>query len=155
MAKLYRRPDSDSVSMTTLSIVVIGAEDAESYGRTVATGHGDPPELAAAHAATVGRAHWRHYLALDGDRPVAGASLFWNAGVAWCGFSATLPEARGRGAHGALLARRIADAALLECKWVVCETAEDRPGRPNPAYRNMRRAGFELAYHRDVLLLNV
>ena len=53
---------------------------------------------------------------------------------------AALPEARGRGAHSALLAHPIRDAAELGCEWIACETVEDRPERSNPALRNMWRA---------------
>jgi GNAT superfamily N-acetyltransferase len=155
MAKLYREPSPEVAARTDVSITVIDGERALEYGRTVAAAHGDPPALIAAHAATVGRPNWRHYLARSGEQSVAGATLFWKDGAAWCGFSATLPSERGRGAHSALLAQRIRDAAALGCEWVVCETAEDRPERPNPAYRNMRRAGFELAYLRDVLIADL
>lgn len=152
MAKLYRRPSPDLVAPTDLEITLIEPQDARDYGDTVAAGHGDPPALAAAHAATVGRPNWRHYLAWHAGRPVAGATLYEHNDAAWCGFGATLPNERGRGAHSALLAQRIRDAAARGCEWVVCETTEDRPELPNAAYRNMRRAGFELAYVRDVLI---
>ena len=61
---------------------------------------------------------------------------------------ATRPSHRRRGAQGALLARRIRDAADLGCRWLVTETGEDLPERPNPSFRNMLRTGFELAYQR-------
>lgn len=153
MAKLFRRPDATASSATDLVITMIGHSDADLYGKVVAAGHDDPPDLAAAHAATVGTPQWRHYLAYDGGgAAVAGATLFWSNGVAWCGFSSTLPAARGRGAHSALLARRIRDAAELGCTLVACETVEETEARPNAAYRNMRRAGFEVAYMRPNLV---
>jgi GNAT superfamily N-acetyltransferase len=152
MAKLYRRTDVTVTASTGFHIRRIGIESAALYGEVVATGHGDPPELAAAHAATVGCAQWRHYLAYDENHAVAGATLFWSGEFAWCGFSSTLPSHRSRGAHSALLARRIRDAVEIGCSWIICETAENTATRPNPAYRNMRRAGFELAYFRDNLL---
>lgn len=68
--------------------------------------------------------------------------------IAWCGLAGTLPEARGKGVHGLLLSERIRDAADAGCQWVVCDTMEETPERPNPSFRNMRRAGFETAYLR-------
>ena len=155
MAKLYRRTDATVIAPTDLDIRRIGIESAVLYGEVVATGHGDPPELAAAHAATVGGPQWRHYLAFSGNRAVAGAALFWSGKFAWCGFSSTLPSHRSLGAHSGLLARRIRDAAEVGCSWIVCETAEETAARPNPAYRNMRRTGFDIAYFRENLLHNV
>jgi len=156
MAKLFRRPDSSASALTALEINTISRSEADVYGRVVAAGHDDPPDLAAAHAATIGMPQWRHYLAYDRDgAAVAGATLFWSDAIAWCGFSSTLPAARGRGAHSALLARRIRDAAQLGCTLVACETVEETEARPNPAYRNMRRAGFEVAYMRPNLVYRV
>ena len=61
-------------------------------------------------------------------------------------FAATLPDYRGLGAQSALIARRFQDAAEAGCKWMVVETAEDKPERPVASYRNLKRLGFELAY---------
>ena len=155
MAKLFRRPDASASASTDLTLVEIDRDVAELYGQVVAAGHGDPPDLAAAHAATVGVPRWHHYLAYDGSTAVAGATLFCSQGVAWCGFSATLASARNRGAHTALLARRVRDAAMLGSDLIVCETVEETDARPNPAYRNMRRAGFELAYLRPNLVFTL
>jgi hypothetical protein len=66
----------------------------------------------------------------------------------WVGFGATLPSHRKRGGQGAIMARRIAEGIDLGCKWLVTETGEDSPERPNPSYHNMLRTGFQLAYQR-------
>jgi hypothetical protein len=65
------------------------------------------------------------------------------------GVATTLSSARGRGAQGALLAQRIHDGLALGCTWFVTETGEETPERPNPSFRNMIRAGFTVAYHRQ------
>jgi len=155
MAKLCRRADRSASAPTELRLAEIGVEEADVYAETLVGGHGEPPDLAPGFRATIGLPHWRHYLALDGDRPVAGAALFVLGDAGWCGFSATLPGDRGRGAHGALLARRVRDAGAMGCVWVTCETMEDTPERPNPSYRNMRRAGFELVYLRPNSLIDL
>ena len=47
-----------------------------------------------------------------------------------------------------MFARRLHDARAAGCRFAVVETGEDTPEEPNPSYRNMLRAGFELAYFR-------
>ncbi len=47
-----------------------------------------------------------------------------------------------------MLARRIRDAAEAGCEMLVVETAEDRPDKPAPSYRNQLRFGFQVAYVR-------
>lgn len=42
----------------------------------------------------------------------------------------------------------MSDAVALGCEWITVETAEDRPERPASSFRNVRRAGFTLAYLR-------
>jgi hypothetical protein len=96
----------------------------------------------------LGRPGWHHYAAFDGEQLVAtGAVSIWN-GIDMLGFGATLPSHRGRGAQGALMARRIRDGIALGCRWLTTETGEDTPGQSNPSYRNMLRTGFRLAYVR-------
>ena len=94
------------------------------------------------------RPNWRVYLAFDGDQPVACGALFVRGEVGWLGVAGTLPAYRRRGGQGALMAQRIRDAAGLGCCWVVTETGEDLPARPNPSFHNMLRTGFTLAYQR-------
>jgi ribosomal protein S18 acetylase RimI-like enzyme len=147
-AKLWRRPDAQLTARTDLEIVVADSSQAELYGTLAATAYGDPIALAEGHAATVGKEGWRHYFAFDGTQAVATAALFVDGPVAWCAFAATLPSHRGRGAHGAMLAARVGDAAAAGCDLVCCETAQETPTRPNPSFRNMRRMGFEVAYYR-------
>lgn len=44
------------------------------------------------------------------------------------------------------MARRIADAMALGCRWIITETGEKTPERLNPSYHNMLCIGFKLAY---------
>lgn len=97
----------------------------------------------------VGREGWLHYVAWDGEQPVACGAMFIRDEVAWLGHGGTLPQARRRGAQTALLNRRIHDGRELGCRWFVTETGEDLPWRENPSYRNIQRSGFQLAYLRD------
>jgi GNAT superfamily N-acetyltransferase len=118
----------------------------------VATGFGMSEPVRPWLAATVGRASWQHYLAFDGEIPVAGAALFVRQGLGWLGIASTLPTHRGRGAQSALIARRVHDAIELGCSFMAVETAEDHPERPNPSFRNVVRFGFEVAYQRPNFL---
>ena len=155
MAILRRRTDPELMTRTPLRIVEIDRSDAAVYEQTVAPADGVPAEVAPHVWAALGHPAWRHYLAYDGDRAIAGASLFAHGSAAWCAGCATLPEARRRGAQSALLARRIHDAAIMGCDWIVAETLAETPEHGNPSYRNMRRLGFEDVYLRASFLLDL
>lgn len=146
--KLWRDVSPIDPGPSTVRVVQIERERAAEFARVLGTGFGFPEALAPWSAATVGAATWRHYLALDGDTPVATGALFVRGGAGWLGMAATLASHRGRGAQSALIARRVADAAALGCRLVVTETAEETPTRPAPSYRNMTRLGFRVAYLR-------
>ncbi len=98
----------------------------------------------------VGTPHWHHYVARDGDAIVAVAAMYVREGLAWLGAAGTLATHRGRGAQGALIARRIDDARALGCHTLTTETGPDPPGKPNPSPHNLERAGFRVAYVRPI-----
>lgn len=91
---------------------------------------------------------WKHYLAKEGDKPIAAASMFIYGKNASFAIAGTLPEARGRGAQSALIVKRINDAIEAGCEYLVVETEEDKPEKSSASNRNVRKFGFELAYHR-------
>ena len=95
---------------------------------------------------------WHCFVGYDGDEPAACAALFVQDGVGWLGAAGTLPDHRGKGAQGALLAARIALARELGLEVLTTETGEQRADGPNASYRNILRAGFEEAYVRPNLL---
>lgn len=89
------------------------------------------------------------YGAWDGDELVAAATLLTHGdNASLCG-AATLPSHRGRGAQGALMVRRIRDAAARGCATVVTETGAETPESPNPSLHNMRRLGLTELYERQ------
>lgn len=147
-AKVYRDVEPPPPVPTDLRIESIGRDQALTFATVACTAFGIPDTLRPWLAAPVGRPGWRHYLAWDGDLPVATGALFIRDGVGWLGVASTLPSHRRRGAQGAIMAQRIRDGAELGCRWLITETGEDLPGRPNPSYHNMMRTGFELAYQR-------
>ncbi|MDX6480829.1 MAG: hypothetical protein QOG85_1339 [Gaiellaceae bacterium] len=147
-AKVIRTTDAPGEARTDLRVEAVGPEHAAGFAAVNVAAWRVPDALSHWFAGSVGRAGWRHYVAFDGDDPVSTGALFVSDGMGWLGFGATLPTHRNRGGQGAIMARRIADAAELGCEVVHTETAAETPEAPNPSYRNMIRAGFELAYLR-------
>lgn len=113
---------------------------------------GFPPPFEGWLRALYGRKRWSLYLALDGETPIAtGASYLSDSDRGPIGqltFAGTLPEYRRRGAQSALIARRVEDAWSAGARWIVSETDEELPDRPNPSTRNLTRLGFPVAYVR-------
>jgi hypothetical protein len=93
-----------------------------------------------------GRPSWRSYVALDErERPIASATMMGHFEVTQLGFAATREEDRGKGAHTALLHRRIADIAVAgHARTIFAETEEplDHDDGPSTGARNLVRAGF-------------
>lgn len=146
--KLYRDTSPPPAARTDLEIRPIDEEHAQQFGELVASNFNWPEPFKNWVAGLVGRGGWRHYIAFDGPKPVATGALYVDRSRAWLDFATTDPEYRGRGAQSALLTRRISDAAELGCDLLVVETAEDRPEKPAPSFRNQLRFGFEVAYAR-------
>jgi hypothetical protein len=149
-AKFWRAPIPPTEARTTLSVREVGGDRAMDFGQVVQAGFSAPPPFASWAAALVGRPGWRSYVAYDGERPVGAGALYSNHGLGWLGLGSTVPSHRGRGAQNALLARRIADAITAGARALVTETGQPLPGEEagHPSYRNILRAGFEVAYLR-------
>lgn len=125
------------------------ATDANAYGEIVRSVFGFPASAGAWFAALVGRPGWSTYIAYDGETAVGSGAMFARDGAAWLGIGTTLSAFRRRGVQTALLARRIADARSEGVETLTTETgypASDEAAFPS--YRNVRRAGFALAYVR-------
>jgi len=146
--KLARGVEAPRDTPTDLRVEQIGPEHADGFASVFVTSFEWPRELAPWIRATVGRKGWRHYLAFDGDRPVATAGTYLGGDVAWLDLASTLPDARGRGAQSALIARRIRDAGQAGCRTLVLDTAEPTAERPVPSHRNVTRLGFRTIYAR-------
>jgi GNAT superfamily N-acetyltransferase len=146
--KLIRDVAPPREARTDLRISLASTDHAGAVGEVLNAGFGTLPELGQLLARLVGRPGWRHYLAWDGQQPVAVGALFVRGQIGALEGAATLPTHRGRGAQSTLMARRIAEAAALGCRWLIAETGEETPDQPNPSYRNMLRAGFQLVYQR-------
>lgn len=147
-AKMYRGTEPAAAAATDLRIERVGREYADVSAEIMLTAFEMPLELRPLMCSTIGRPGWVHFLAFDGRHPVAAAAMYVLDDVAWLGFGCTLESHRGRGAQGGLFACRIEEGLRRGVKWFVTETGEDSPEDPNPSYRNMLRAGFQLAYMR-------
>lgn len=146
--KLYRPTGRVPQVETNLRVEAIGVDWAREFSEIFLTSFQWEPALADWLVSAVGRANWKHYLAFDGDRPVATSAAFFQGDFVWIDFASTLTEYRGRGAQSALLARRIRDATEAGCKYLVVETAKPSPENPSTSHRNMIRHGFVSAYNR-------
>jgi GNAT superfamily N-acetyltransferase len=138
-------------AITSLTVSEIGPERGVEFARLLRVTYGLPEALEPVTAALPGRPGWHCWLALDGNRPAAGAALHVSAEASgppagYLGLAGTLPEHRGKGAQSALLATRIERARELGCDAVYTETGEQRPDRPSASYRNIVRSGFEELY---------
>jgi hypothetical protein len=43
----------------------------------------------------------------------------------------------------------------MGCSHIITETSEELPHRPNPSFRNMMRAGFDVVYQRPNYMIAV
>lgn len=97
----------------------------------------------------IGQTAYQHYSVNVADEIVAVAALHTAEDYASMAFAATRPTYRGLGIQQALLLKRIRDARQLGCRYLVSETAEEKPGKPVTSARNMRRMGLQIAYQRQ------
>ena len=86
------------------------------------------------------------YVARRQDAVAGGASMHIADGIAQLCGAATLPQHRRRGIQGALLQRRLADAAREGCDLAVITTL---PG--SKSQENAQKQGFDLLYTRAIL----
>jgi hypothetical protein len=100
--------------------------------------------------ATFQSAAWQHWMAFEGEMPVACAMTYVEGDVAWIGWVGTLPDYRGRGAQSAMTVAQLDAIASSNCGWVTLETATGTRNRPNPSLRNYLRLGWTAAYDRLV-----
>ena len=147
-AKMVRGSEPAPAIPTDLALEEIGKDQADAYASVVLATFEMPSMLRPLVKGLPGQPGWHHFMAFEGEKPAAAASMFVNGEVGWLGFDGTLKKYRKRGAQGALQAMRIEAGRELGCKWFVTETGEDTPEDPNPSYHNMLRTGFKLAYLR-------
>jgi GNAT superfamily N-acetyltransferase len=136
------------VIATSLALRRATRADATRCGELVAAVFETGAASAPLWAGVIERPRWHVFVACEGDYPVAVGGLFADGDLGYVAFAVTDPAYRGRGAQGALMVRRIREAADLGCRWLTTETGEPVAGEPSPSRNNMLRCGFELALRR-------
>ncbi len=99
-----------------------------------------------------GRRDWRTYIARDEDGPLAAAATMMHHEKPQLAFAGVDEQCRGRGAHLALLHRRIEDARAAGAGrlFAVTEETPECPETLSAGARNLVRAGFRLLDVRTV-----
>ncbi len=98
------------------------------------------------YEACAGLPGFYHFLACDGERPVAHAALAMRDGLAYLGWMSTAPADRRRGAQQALIAARVALAQALGADLIVSETISNLAS----SLANLQRAGFRTVYESQI-----
>jgi GNAT superfamily N-acetyltransferase len=105
---------------------------------------GDTPWLDYTGAA--GKQSFFHYMAFDGNRPVAIAALCLFENLGYLMAARTVETHRKRGAQQALIAKRVERAEQIGCSILVSETLT----MLEHSLRNLQRAGFAEVYDKEV-----
>lgn len=152
---LFQRASSPKVSYaswaqaTGLRVEEVGEEAREIHAAIACENFRMPPNVGLALAAGCSGPGWRRWLAFDNDVPVGGSLSFVVGDVAWLGWTSVLPSHRGRWVHSGIVARQLEDCFKAGCAWVTTETAQSSAQRPDAAYVNLRKFGFQDAYLRS------
>lgn len=128
---------------TALHVRQIGPDHAADFSRVQRIAYGLPDALDPVLRSLTELPGWTAWIGFDGGHAAAAGALFVKGDVAYFGLGATLPEHRGKGGQGAILAARIEHARSLGCTRLLTETGELRDGLPSNSYRNILRFGFE------------
>ena len=147
-AKFARGPTPPIHVDTELVVEQIGPHGGDAFTRIICAAFGAPPSLGMWFFALLALTNWRFYLAYDAGVAVAGGVLWCDGAAAWLGIAGTDPNARRRGAQGALMARRIEDARAAGARIIVTETGEKQLGAASTSYDNMLRHGFTVVHTR-------
>lgn len=142
-AKVLRPTSFPPERSTDLEIAIARDDQADATTKVIAAVFDMPPYMGDWMRALHGRPRWKLYTVTDAATIVGGGCLFIDAEASWLGMGAIAPTHRRRGAHGALMACRIADSALAGARYAITETGEPITDEPNPSLANMRRCGFE------------
>jgi hypothetical protein len=137
---LYRRSTASAQCTTDLQVREVTPE--EIAGARDRLGDTLWPE----YARSAGNEGFFHFMAFDGARPVAIASLCAFERLGYLMAASTATGDRKRGAQQALIAARIARAAQIDCSALASETLH----MLEHSYRNLQRAGFEEVYEKEV-----
>lgn len=136
-------PDQPS----TVDVKIIGPSEIDIWVEVMTAGFGEYPEFADVLRG-IGQVSARKegcicFLASIDGKPVAAATLNWEGDIASLSGACTVPEARCKGAHSALISARMRHADSMGCKTVLVVAT---PG--SASHKNAERLGFKQAYTR-------
>jgi len=148
-AKFYKKLSGPfPTSASDVEVVSANTNESKIFDAIIKNSFEWQDDVACLFSTTMGKLGWKHYFAKINNQKVGAAAMYYKNGYASLAIAGTLPGYRGAGVQGALITTRLNDAFNAGCKYVVVETAEDKPGKPSASNRNMKRFGFELAYLR-------
>jgi hypothetical protein len=98
------------------------------------------------YSRTLGKPGFVHYMAFDGQRPIAVGALLRFQDIGYLTYAGTSTEDRKRGAQTALIARRVADARALGCTCIVSQTLT----MLRDSWSNLQKAGFREVFESEV-----
>lgn len=133
---------------TTIDVQVVSSDTVRPFAELLVSQLGLPAALSDAYCAAATRPEWACVVAMNGGRVIGSGAMFICNRVAYMAGGATLPDFRGRGVQGALMATRIGMALDSDCRWLVAETGEAVDGEPNHSFGNLLRHGFEVVCSR-------
>lgn len=131
---------AEVMPQSDLLIEEVGPEDVASA--SLALG----PDLWPSYLRSAGKPGFHHYLAFDGERPVAHAALYVAGGIGYLGWMSTAEADRRRGAQQALIVARIEKARALGVDIIISETLTNLKS----SLGNLHRAGFREVYDVEV-----
>jgi hypothetical protein len=95
---------------------------------------------------TIGCPGFHHFAVFEGGQPIATAALVRFEDMGYLAYARTAETFRRRGAQTALIAARIEEASRLGCTLILTQTLT----MLKDSYANLTRAGFEVAYDKEV-----
>jgi hypothetical protein len=95
---------------------------------------------------TLGCPGFHHFAAFESGQPIATAALVQFEDMGYLAYARTAETFRRRGAQTALIAARIEEASRLGCTLILTQTLT----MLKDSYANLTRAGFEVAYDKEV-----
>ena len=142
------RPDWSSEAV--LPICDLTAEHGDQFVHLVSTVFHMPADFVRHYTRFIERAGWSILGAFDGATLVAVGGLYLEDNHAYLCFGATHENYRGRGLQKALISKRIAKARDRRASFLSASVASEATGASGPSFRNLRQAGFRVAFERTL-----
>jgi hypothetical protein len=127
-----------------LEVRLVRGEEARHAAELLLGDHGH----CKAFAATIGASGIDHFIAFDGDRPVASSLLCTTGGISYLSHGHTLEADRNRGAQTGMIRARVERGRELGSRHIVSETLF----MLETSLHNLQRCGFQIIYEKRVFV---